>query len=401
MTMRRILTILLATCSLAGLLVWSLAPRPVTVQVASIARGPFEQTVDEDGKTRVRERYLVSAPLAGRIARSGYKAGDTVAAGQPLAVLTPLAPVLLDARTQQQLAERVGAAEAARARAQAGMARAQAALRKSESDLARVQKLAKDGFLSPAQSEQADLDLQLARRELDATRQAVHVADHDLATARAALQLSRSGTPGETWTVRAPVGGTVLKVLQESEASVPLGTPLVELGNPADIEIVADVLSADAVQIQPGYAVRIERWGGPNVLRGQVRRVEPSAYMKISALGVEEQRVNLIIDIVSPPEEARGLRDGFRVEVRVVVHREADVLRVPVGAVFRQGEDWATYVIDGDRARLRTVRLGPRNQREAVVLQGLKAGEVVVLYPPDTLADGLRVRTSEPARSTN
>lgn len=399
--MRRTLTILLAFLILAGLLVWSLAPRPVTVQVASITRGPFEQTVDEEGKTRVRERYVVSAPLAGRVARSGYKAGDTVAAGQALAVLTPLAPALIDARTQQQLAERLGAAEAARARAQAGMARAQAALRKSESDLARVQKLSKEGFLSPAQLEQADLELQLARRDLDATRQAVHVADHDLATARAALQLSRGGAPGETWTVRAPVAGTVLKVLQESEGSVALGTPLVELGNPADIEIVADVLSTDAVRIQPGSAVRIERWGGPQSLRGRVRRVEPSAFTKVSALGVEEQRVNLVIDLVSAADESNGLRDGFRVEVRVVVHSEADALRVPVGALFRQGEDWAVYVVDGGRARLRAVRPGLRNQRVAMVLQGLKAGESVVLYPPDTLADGVRVRASAEPRPTN
>ncbi|MBA5604131.1 efflux RND transporter periplasmic adaptor subunit [Duganella sp. FT3S] len=399
--MRRALTILLAFLILAGLLVWSLAPRPVTVQVASITRGPFEQTIDEEGKTRVRERYVVSAPLAGRVARSGYKPGDTVAAGQALAVLTPLAPALIDARTQQQLAERVGGAEAARARAQAGMARAQAALRKSESDLARVQKLSKEGFLSPAQLEQADLDLQLARRDLDATRQAVHVADHDLATARAALQLSRGGTPGETWTVRAPVAGTVLKVLQESEGSVILGTPLVELGNPSDIEIVANVLSADAVRIQPGSAVRIERWGGPRSLPGRVRRVEPSAFTKVSALGVEEQRVNLVIDLVSAADESNGLRDGFRVEVRVVVRSEADALRVPVGALFRQGEDWAVYVVDGGRARLRAVRPGLRNAREAMVLQGLKAGETVVLYPPDTLADGVRVRASAEPRPTN
>lgn len=399
--MRRALTILLAFLILAGLLVWSLAPRPVTVQVASITRGPFEQTIDEEGKTRVRERYVVSAPLAGRVARSGYKPGDTVAAGQALAVLTPLAPALIDARTQQQLAERVGGAEAARARAQAGMARAQAALRKSESDLARVQKLSKEGFLSPAQLEQADLDLQLARRDLDATRQAVHVADHDLATARAALQLSRGGTPGETWTVRAPVAGTVLKVLQESEGSVILGTPLVELGNPSDIEIVANVLSADAVRIQPGSVVRIERWGGPRSLPGRVRRVEPSAFTKVSALGVEEQRVNLVIDLVSAADESNGLRDGFRVEVRVVVHSEADALRVPVGALFRQGEDWAVYVVDGGRARLRAVRPGLRNAREAMVLQGLKAGETVVLYPPDTLADGVRVRASAEPRPTN
>lgn len=396
MTMRRTVYILLAILVLAGVLAWSLAPRPVAVQVASVARGPFEQTIDEDGKTRVRERYVVSAPLAGRIARSGFKAGDAVAAGQALAILTPLAPALIDARTQQQLAERAGAAEAARARAQAGMLRAQAALRKSESDLARVRKLSQEGFLSPAQLEQADLDLQLARRELDATRQAVHVADHDLATARAALQLSRSGTPGETWTVRAPVAGTVLKVMQESEGSVPLGAPLMELGNPAEIEIVSDVLSADAVQIQPGSAVRIERWGGPQALRGQVRRVEPSAFTKVSALGVEEQRVNLVIDMVSPPAEAYGLRDGFRVEVRVVVHREADALRVPVGAIFRQGEDWAVYVADGGRAHVRPVRLGRRNQREAVVLQGLKAGELVVLYPPDSLTEGARVKQGPP-----
>lgn len=394
--MRRRLSILFAIVALAGVLAWSLAPRPVAVQVAAVTRGAFEQTVDEDGKTRVRERYVVTAPLAGRIARSRFKAGDAVTAGQPLAVLTPLAPALIDARMQQQLAERAGAAEAARARALAGLARAQAALRKSEADQARVRKLSQDGFVSPAQLDQADLDLQLARRELDATRQAVHVADHDVATARAALQLSRSAAPGETWTVRAPVAGTVLKVIQESEGSVLLGAPLVELGNPAELEIVADVLSADAVQVQPGSTVRIERWGGPQVLRGQVRRIEPSAFTKVSALGVEEQRVNLVIDIVSPPAETSGLRDGFRVEVRVVVHRDPDTLRVPVGAVFRRGEDWAVYVVEGSRAHMRQVRLGRRNQREAVVLQGLKAGEQVVLYPPDSLTEGARVRLSPP-----
>lgn len=400
MRMRRTPYVLLAV-ALAALLVWSLAPRAVSVQVAAVTRGPFEQTVEADGKTRVRERYVVSAPLAGRIARSSLKAGDHVDVGKPLAMLTPPAPALLDARTQQQLAERVGAAEAARARAVAGMARAQAALRKSESDLARVQKLSKEGFLSPAQLEQSDLELQLARRDVDTARQAVHVADHDLATARAALLLSRSGAPGETWTVRAPVAGTVLKVLQESEGSVTLGAPLLELGNPADIEIVADVLSSDAVQIQPGSAVWIDRWGGPRVLRGQVRRVEPSAFTKVSALGVEEQRVNLVIDLVSPREESSGLRDGFRVEVRVVVKREADVIRVPLGALFRQGEDWAVYVEDGNLARVRKVQLGRRNQREAVVAQGLKAGERVVLYPPDSLADGARVKTDRAPRPTD
>lgn len=392
--MRRTWYALPVVAMMGAWLAWGMTRPPVPVQLAELKRGPFEQTVDADGKTRVRERYLVSAPLAGRIGRVALKAGDVVEAGQVVATLTPAAPALIDARARQQLTEQVGATEARHAQALADQAQAEAVVRKREADAARVRQLAQAGFLSSAQLEQAGLELQVAGKAADAARQAVHVAEHEQATARAALRQSVRNPAGEAWPVRAPVAGMILKVWQESEASIAQGTPLLEIGNPAELEIVADVLSSDAVQIAPGNPVWIERWGGPQALRAQVRRVEPSAVTKVSVLGVEEQRVNVLIDLKSPSHQASPLplRDGFRVEARIVVYQAGQALLLPLGALFRQGDGWAVFAVDGGRAHVRTVEIGRRSQRDAVVVGGLKEGSLVVLYPPDTLSDGMRVK---------
>ncbi|MEW6613097.1 MAG: efflux RND transporter periplasmic adaptor subunit [Pseudomonadota bacterium] len=391
---KRVLVILAAVAVLAAV-VMAFLPQPVPVDLAPVTRGSFEQTVDEDGKTRVRERYVVAAPLAGRLQRIVLEAGDPVRAGQVLATIVPSAPALLDVRTEQELRARLGAAEAARARAATAVASAQAALSQSRADYARSRELAAQNFLPRSQAERDALAVELNARELEAARFQLQVAAHEVAQARAALSQARQGAmPGVRWDIRAPVAGRVLKVLHESEGDVPLGEPLLELGDPADLEVVVDVLTTDALQIEPGDPARIERYGGAP-LQGRVRLVEPSAFTKISALGVEEQRVNVLIDIVSPRAQWQALGDNYRVDARIVVYRRDDVVKVPSSALFRRGEQWAVFVAADGRAQARRVRLGRRGGLEAEVVQGLTPGEQVIVYPSDAVKDGVRIAGRE------
>ena len=385
---------LLAGLALIVALVWAFLPQPVPVEVAEITRGRFEQTIEEDGKTRVRERYVVSAPLAGELQRITLKVGDTVTAGMTLAVIDPSSPALLDVRTERELTERLGAAEAARLRAAAAVERARAALDKSRADLERTRKLAGKGFVSASQLEQAELETKISTRELEAAKYAGQAAAHDVAVARAALLHGRggaAGTSGRRWEVRTPVSGHVLKVVQESAATVSAGAPLLEIGEPAELEVVVDVLSTDAVQIKPGAAVRLERWGRAEPLEGRVRRVEPAAYTKVSALGVEEQRVNVVIDLTSPAEKWQALGDGYRMDARIVVTSLDDAVKVPVSALFRAGGEWAVFTVAEGRAARRIVQLARRGGLEAVVSKGLAPGDRVIVYPGDAIKEGLRV----------
>ncbi len=386
----------LAGLALLGGLTLAFRHQPVAVELAEVTLGSFELTVDEDGKTRVRDRYVVSAPLAGKLRRIHLKAGDSVEAGTVVAYIDPSLPSLLDARTERELSERLGAAEAAKRRAQAAVERARAALEKSRADLARTQKLAESNFVSPAQREQSELETQLSQRELEAALHAGQAAAHDAAAARAALLRLRqeaAGTKpaGQRWEIRAPVSGAVLKVIQESEAALAAGAPLLEIGAPARLEIVIDVLSTDAVQIAPGAPVHIERWGKAEPLEARVRRVEPAAFTKVSALGVEEQRVNVIADFTSPPEKWQALGDGYKIDARIVTSRQEDAVKVPSGALFRDGEQWAVFTLSGGKALKRHVQLARRGAREAVVARGLAPGEQVVVHPGDAVKDGARV----------
>lgn len=387
----------LAGLALVAAFVWAFLPQPVMVEVAEITRGHFEQTIDEDGKTRVRERYVVSAPLAGKLERITLKAGDKVSQGALLATIDPGLPTLLDVRTERELTERAGAAEAAKLRAMATVERAQAALEKSRADRERARKLAAKGFVSASQLEQAELEAKINTRELEAARYAGHAAAHDAATAHAALLQIRGGAAGRPsgrrWEVRTPVAGYVLKVIQESEAAIAVGAPLLEIGEPADLEIVVDVLSSDAVQIRPGAPVRIERWGRIEPLDGRVRRVEPAAFTKISALGVEEQRVNVVIDLISPAEKWQSLGDGYRVDARIVVASLDNTVKVPISALFREGEQWAVFTVVDGRAAKRAVQLAQRGGMAAVVSKGLAPGDKTIIHPGDSVRDGGRVRT--------
>lgn len=382
---------------LAGVLVWAFRPQPLRVEIAEVRTGLFESLVEEDGKTRVRERYVVSAPLGGRLARVQLKAGDSVQAGTVVAVLWPSAPAMIDARSHRELSERAGAAEAAVEQARANIARDEAALEKAQNDLARQLKLQGEGFLSPSALDQADLAVRVQTKSLEAARFAYEGAKHDLAQARAALMRAQEGAavkrPESAWPITSPVSGRVLRVLQESEAAVAVGTPLLEVANAEDLEIVVDVLSTDATRIHAGAPVRIDAGSGA-LLPGRVRRIEPAAFTKVSALGVEEQRVNVIVDFDAAPGKGTPLGDAYRVDVRIVTFERSDATIIPTAALFRRGNDWAVFVLEGDRARLQTVGIGGRNAELAWVDEGLRPGQRVIVYPSDSLQNGSRVRVA-------
>ncbi len=349
--LRRTLYVLLAGGAIA-ILVFALMPKPIIVELGEVTRGHFEQTVDDDGKTRVRERYTVSAPVAGTLLRIGLKAGNPVEVDTVVATIVPNPSPLLEPRTRQELEQRLGAAEARKLRADAALERARGNLDQARADLERTRVLAGKGVASASKLERDEILARIGARELDAANFEAHAAEHEVELARAALAISGDNaaarsTAGGAWDIRSPVAGRVLRVLQKSQASVAAGAPLIEIGDPHDIEVVVDVLSADAVKIEAAAPARIEGWGGDKPLEGRVRRVEPSAFTKVSALGVEEQRTNVIIDLVSPQSEWRTLGDGSRVDARIVVYEADDVVKVPTGALFRDGNQWAVYVAVG------------------------------------------------------
>jgi HlyD family secretion protein len=391
MTVRNRWLLAAALLVVALLVAWALQPRPVAVETAAVQRGPFEQTIVDDGKTRVRDRYVIAAPLAGRVARIALEPGDRVRQDQVVALLTPTAPAFLDARTAGELRERVGAAQAQLARAKAETQKVLAQRDQARADLARQDKLAREGFVSATAREQAELALRTAERAVDATRYAEEAARHEVEQARAALARYRSGDPTARWEVTSPVNGSVLKVIQESEAPVALGAPLLEVADARSLEAVVDVLSQDAVAIRPGMRARVELGQGVAPVPALVRLVEPAAFTKVSALGVEEQRVNVILDFAGPLDEVWTLGDAYRVEAHIVIHRDEDALKVPVGALFRAGEGWAVFVARVGAAEKRAVRVPRRNGVEAVVADGLREGDRVIVYPSDALRDGAKI----------
>ena len=372
---------------------WFLMPRPITVETAVVNKGRFVATVDEDGKTRIRERYVVAAPLAGRLTRVRLKAGDTVAADDVVASIMPPPAPLLDPRSRREAEERLGTAEAALARSKATVERAQAQADQAKTDLDRARTLAAQGASTVQAQERAELAQRVADRDLRAAEFQDHAANHEVDQAKALLARYQEGAdaPIERWNITAPVSGVVLRVVQESETAVQSGAPLLEIGDPRDLEIVTDVLSVDAVEIRPGAEVAIEHWGGPGVLSGRVRRIEPAAFTKISTLGVEEQRVNVLIDVLSPREQWAGLGDGFQVDTRITVFTKDDIDVIPAGALFRRGDSWSVYVLEDGRARLRAVDLVRRSGRSAAVSKGLAPGDRVIVYPSDQINPGVRV----------
>ena len=413
-TVRRIGVALLLASAL-GAAIYAFLPKPVPVETALAAAGPLAVSIDEEGRTRARDRYTVAAPTAGRLERVTLHAGDPLIRGQALAVLH-LAP--LDPREREAAEGRLHAAEALRreavenaARAAADTARAAADAEQAARDRERAEQLQAKGYIPLQELEQARSVETAARssataalKGAEAARFRVEAAASEVEVAKAALLAGEEDAANgrRRLTLRTPADGRVLRVLEESERVVPAGTPIVEIGDPSRLEVVVEVLSTDAVRVRPGMAVHLAGWGGEGTLPASVRTVEPAAFTKISALGVEEQRVNVIADIAAP---AGVLGDGYRVEARIVTWSADSVLKVPASALFRRatergsvplpGEkrDWAVFAVSEGRARLRSVETGHRTAAEVEILKGIAAGERVVLHPPNELRDGARVST--------
>lgn len=395
---RTIYLLLLAVVGVA--LYFAIRPQPIAVDLDTVSRGRLTVTVQEDGKTRIRERYIVSAPLLGRLLRVEMEPGDMVRRDESrVALITPRAPELLNARELATAESRVKAQEMALQRAKPALEVARAELEYAEADLGRQQKLVRSNAASADELERART---LYRTRQEQYRSAIfneRIAEYELQLAKAALIRTTEEENGTSdFEILAPIDGRVLRVLQESATVVMPGTPLLEIGDPTDLEVEIDVLSSDAVKIQPGAKVFLERWGGDVPLAGTVRLVEPSAFTKVSALGVEEQRVNVIVDIDDPPTQRSTLGDGFRVEASVVIWEADEVLRVPTGALFRDGPDWAVFVANADatHAQFRKLELGKQNNLFAQVLEGVEEGDRVILHPSDKITDGTLIMPRAP-----
>lgn len=376
------LAYLLAALIVLALLVWAFLPNPLPVETAKAERGPLQVTVDEDGELRAHDRYVIAAPVAGRLMRIDLREGDAVAAEQ---VVARIAPLPLSVREREEQTARVAAAEALAREAEERLRRAQADHEQAGRERSRTEELVKKGFVSPQAAEQARIAETTKKNDVEAARFHARSAAADARAARAVLQVTAASPLVD---VRAPVVGAVLRVNEKSEHVVAAGTPLLTLGDPSRYEVVLDVLSTEAVKVAPGMTMLVENWGGGRTLRAKVRVVEPGAFTKVSALGVEEQRVNVVADMVDPPGP---LGDAYRVEGRIVIWEAADVLKVPASSLFRNGENWAVFVVEDGRARRREVEVGRRGGAEAQILKGLEAGAVLVRHPSNKLEEGVRV----------
>lgn len=387
-----------AATAAVAVLAWAFSPRAIEVEVATVTQGRFEQSIEEDGRTRLKERYTISAPVAARLSRMTLREGDRVSAGDTVAVLSPVMPPMVDERSRREAAARLKAATAGVERATARMGRAEVSLQEAWLELQRTGQLAREGFVSPARLDTTRLAVTAARRELDIANAEREVARQEQAQASAALMPITAAANAQgagPFALKSPVSGVVLRVVLPSEATIAAGVALLDVGDPAGMEVVSELLTADAVQAQPGHRAVIERWGGPPI-EGRVRRVEPAAFTKVSALGIEEQRVNVLIDIAEPTQAWQAMGDGFRVGVRIVTDSIEQAVQVPVGALFPHGEAMAVYRLDGRRARLQAVEVAARNATMAWVRKGLEPSQLVVVYPPASLADGRNVRVRSP-----
>ncbi|MAK65253.1 MAG: hypothetical protein CMF75_11025 [Maricaulis sp.] len=373
---------------------WSFWPRPVLVDTAPITRGPLSVQIRDEGRTRIRDVYAIAAPVSGRLLRIDWEPGDEITTGDVLARVLPAEPSILDARSQGEAEAAIALAEAALSAARAEAQTARSALDLAREEHTRIARLRETGIASQAQLDRAAAELRAAQAASGRAQAAIRMREAEIEAARVHLHGSGSGdqTPA-IFDIRSPIEGRVLQVVRESEGPVAAGAPLLEIGEPSGLEIVAEFLSADAVQTGPGDAAEITGWRrDAPPLPARVRRVEPYGFEQVSALGVEEQRVNVVLDFTGEPADWSALGHGYRVETAITVWNSEDALRVPVAALFRQDGDWAVYRIDQDRARLTPVRIGRDNGVDAEVLGGLSADDVVVLYPGEGVVDGATVK---------
>ncbi len=399
---RSILTVA-ASLAVAGILLAALWPRPMLVDLATVKRGDMIVTINEEGRTRVKEPYVVSSPVAGELQRVTVLPGDRVVGGETIvARMSPANPSALDVRTREQAIAAVSAAEAALRVARADLNAALATDVFAQSELERTQKLVDKGIASKVAMERSEQAAKIAKANLDTVQAAISMREAELANARAQLigfddaglaqALEDNERPSYSIPMRAPIDGTILKVIHKSETTLPAGEPILEIGDiEGDLEVMAELLSSDAVQVSEGNRVIITNWGGPGDLRGSVSRIDPYGYTKYSALGVEEQRVETTIQFDGPSEDRGTLGHGYRIEVQIVVWAQEDVVIVPSAALFRQGQNWAVFANAGGRAVLREVEIGRNNGIEAQVLSGLEPGETVVQFPSANLTNGARI----------
>jgi HlyD family secretion protein len=367
---------------LLALIAAGLWPKPVPVETAVAVRGVLRATINEEGKTRIKQRYVVAAPVAGQLRRIPFKVGAEVTKDETtLAVIDPMPPTLLDARAR-------ASAEAKRDSASANLDKMRAAHGFATSEMRRFERLFKENTISIQELETAQLREASASKEEAAAESALHQAEAELAEFSSISSVQ--SCPAKE--VKAPISGSILRVFEENARVVAAGTPLVEVGDPLDLEVVIEVLSRDGAALPAGAKVEFEQWGGVEPLIGRVRLVEPAAFTKVSALGVEEQRVNVVADLLTPIGQRRNVGDKFRVEAKIIVWEATDALKVPAGALFRQGESWAAFVLTNGRAKLQTVKVGQSSGTETQVVEGLEPGAVVILYPSSRVRDGQRVR---------
>ena len=377
---------------LAALIAVASRPKPLEVQASAVTRGPLRLTVEEDGKTRVRERFTVPTPVAGTLSRVELRAGDPVEPGTVIAQLLPLPSPLLDPRAREVAVQQVGSTRDSLLQSQASVTRAESAVTLAKSTLEHDKRLAGQGAIGAAELEQAEADERMKESELDSLRFAQQVAAHNVTQSQAALsRFDLKPGASEHLDITSPVHGRVLHVLHEDAGPVTSGTAIVEVGDLGSMEIVVELLSQDAVSVKPGMSATLTNWGGGNTLGARVRRVEPAGFTKLSALGVEEQRVNVLLDL-DDPTAASTLGDGFAVQVSILTWSSEDVLRAPTSALFRHGDGWAVFLVKDGRATIHPVTIGHRGPLLAEVSNGLGDHDVVVAHPPTSLADGAKVR---------
>jgi len=388
--------ITVACLVLIGLLVWGFWPQAVLVETVAVKRGPLTVSIEEEGRTRVIDRYVISAPVDGVTCRMDLDVGDTVAKGEILLNITPLESQVLDPRSRAQAEARMLAAKASLEASRQDVEAAQANVNFANAELERLQPLAQQGIVTHEALDRAELQVQTSNAALRAANHGVEVARYNLEAAQTALQYNAgtvSGEPSERVPIKSPINGKILKLTQQCEHPVRTGDVLMEIGDPSLLEVEVDVLSADAVKIQQGTPVLFDRWGGDEPLQGVVRRVEPVGFTKVSALGVEEQRVNVIADFTSPPEHWQRLGDGYRVEASFILWHQDDVLQVPSSSLFRIDDGWAVFVAEDGRAIRRKVEVGQRNGLSAQISNYLHEGEQVINHPNDDIDDGTRIQS--------
>ncbi|HHT0594517.1 TPA: efflux RND transporter periplasmic adaptor subunit [Legionella anisa] len=386
------LFIFLALCF--SIIFWLILPKPVRVQLAEVKYGPYSEYIEDDAKTRAIKIYTITAPVLGKLLRINYLEGDSVRKNDILATFLPASPSLLDVRAKDELEQELGAAEARYEEAKAILEQAKSALETALSDLNRKKGLVAKGYVSPSEMEHTELEYKLKQKMVNAAERKVHSAQHDIEKIKASLAATSSNQnySQEQINILAPISGKILHINQKSETTLNVGANIMELADVSKLEIVADVLSTDAAQIPEKAKVLIKRWGGTIDLNAIVRTIEPSGYTKVSALGVEEQRVNVIIDITSPYEQWKNLGDEFRVDVNIFIYESKKELLIPMSALFRDFEHWAVFVDENGRATKRIIEIKRHNSDIAIVLNGLKEGEKVVLYPGNLISNGVKIK---------